>query len=72
MPLIHKSITWGVAKPFPDPPVKTGLAGISIAMTAQMWFQFGYTFRKMWVMQTTPDPNHRSVEIFILSVIPDW
>ena len=43
----------GVAKPFPDPPVKTGLAGISVAMAAS-------------------DPNHRSMEIFILSVIPDW
>ena len=62
----------GVVKPFPDPPVNTSLAGISIAMTAQMWFQFGYTFRKMQVMQTTPDPDHRSAEIFILSVIPDW
>ena len=70
MPLIQKSTIWGVAKPFPDLLVRTGLAGISIAMTAQMWFQFGYT--KMQVMQTTPDPDYRSVEIFILSVIPDW
>ena len=43
----------GVAKPFPDPPVKTSLAGISIAMTAQMWSQFCDRSVKIHVPQVT-------------------
>ena len=43
----------GVAKPFPDLPVRTGLAGISVAMTAQMWSWFCDRSVKTHVPQAT-------------------
>ena len=43
----------GVAKPFPDLPVRTGLAGISVAMMAQMWSRFCDRSVKTRVPQVT-------------------
>ena len=58
-----------MAKPFPDLPVRTGLAGISVAMTAQMWSHFCDRSMKTCVLQA---PDLRAAGIFNLSVIPDW
>ena len=43
----------GVAKPFPDLLVRTGLAGISVAMMAQMWSQFCDRSMKTHMLQVT-------------------